>query len=161
RGEILALRWRSVDLDGKTLVVREAIEETREGRLFKEPKSKAGMRDIALPDIVVDTLPSAPAARTAACIGARQERRRHRSVSPRGRNAAVAPCTFQRVGCRCSGDGPARDQVSRLAPYSRFPPHRRRHRCGKDQQATWAWFAGDTLGIYAHLFNRRDDKSAA
>src|SRR5262249_28742133 len=56
RGEILALRWPSVDLEGKTLVVREAIEETREGRRFKEPKSKAGVRDIALPDIVVDTL---------------------------------------------------------------------------------------------------------
>src|SRR5262249_31846233 len=41
RGEILALRWRSVDLDGKTLVVREAIEETREGRRVKRPKSKA------------------------------------------------------------------------------------------------------------------------
>jgi integrase len=56
RGEILALRWRHIDFDGKILMVREAIEETRAGRRFKEPKSKAGTRDISLPDIVVNTL---------------------------------------------------------------------------------------------------------
>jgi integrase len=57
RGELLALRWCHVDLDRKVLHVREALEETRtHGILIKTPKSKAGRRDISLPEIVVETL---------------------------------------------------------------------------------------------------------
>lgn len=57
RGELLALRWGAVDLDAKVLSVREALEETKEhGIRFKGAKTKAGRRDIALPDIVVDAL---------------------------------------------------------------------------------------------------------
>jgi integrase len=56
-GEILALRWRHVDLDRKTILVREALEETKaHGIRVKAPKSRAGRRDIGLPEIVVDTL---------------------------------------------------------------------------------------------------------
>src|SRR5262249_27321667 len=57
RGEILALRWSNVDLDRKVLRVRQSLEETRSGGVrFKEPKSKAGRRDITMPDVVIDTL---------------------------------------------------------------------------------------------------------
>jgi integrase len=56
-GEALALRWSCVDLDGKVLKVREALEQTKaHGVCFKPPKSKAGRRDISLPDILVDAL---------------------------------------------------------------------------------------------------------
>ena len=56
-GEVLALRWRNVDLDGKAIKVREAVEETKEhGLQVKAPKTRAGRRDIGLPDIVVDAL---------------------------------------------------------------------------------------------------------
>jgi integrase len=56
-GEILALRWLNVDLDAKLIRVREALEETKaHGVRFKSPKSKAGRRDIGLPDIVVEAL---------------------------------------------------------------------------------------------------------
>jgi integrase len=56
-GEVLALRWSRVDLDKKVIQVREAIEETEEhGIRFKAPKSKAGRRDVTLPDILVDAL---------------------------------------------------------------------------------------------------------
>jgi integrase len=56
RSEILALRWSHIDLDAKMITVREAVEETNAGLRLKEPKSRAGKRDITLPDIVVDTL---------------------------------------------------------------------------------------------------------
>jgi integrase len=56
RGEILALRWGNVDLDGKIIRVRESLEETRAGLRFKGPKSKAGVRDITLPTVVIETL---------------------------------------------------------------------------------------------------------
>ena len=56
RGELLA-RWRHVDLDRKILQVREALEETKaHGVQVKTPKSKAGRRDITLPNIVTETL---------------------------------------------------------------------------------------------------------
>lgn len=56
-GEVLALRWNRVDLDAKVIQVREALEQTRAyGTRFKAPKSRAGRRDISLPDILVDAL---------------------------------------------------------------------------------------------------------
>jgi integrase len=57
RSEVLALRWSHVNLDGKVISVREAVEETNAGALkLKAPKSKAGQREVTLPDIVVDAL---------------------------------------------------------------------------------------------------------
>ena len=56
-GEVLALRWSRVDLDAKVIQVREALERTKAfGVRFKPPKSKAGRRDITLPDVLVDVL---------------------------------------------------------------------------------------------------------
>jgi integrase len=50
--EVLALR-----LDKAVIQVREALEHTKAyGIRFKQPKSKAGRRDITLPDILVDAL---------------------------------------------------------------------------------------------------------
>jgi integrase len=70
RGEIAALKWQHIDfnhveIDPETkikiprprLMVREAVEETKaHGIRIKPPKSKAGRRDITMPDIVVETL---------------------------------------------------------------------------------------------------------
>lgn len=56
-GEIFAMRRRAVNLDTKTIAVREALEETKvHGVRSKTPKTKAGRRDIGLPEIVVDAL---------------------------------------------------------------------------------------------------------
>jgi len=53
-GEVLALRWGRVDLDRKVVEVRGALEETKaHGTRFKAPKTKAGRRDITLPDLLV------------------------------------------------------------------------------------------------------------
>jgi integrase len=56
-GEILATRWRCVDLDRKTILIRETLEGTKaHGIRIKAPKSRAGRRDIGLPEIVVEAL---------------------------------------------------------------------------------------------------------
>ncbi len=56
-GEVLALRWSSVDLDRNIISVREAIEATKaHGIWFKTPKSKAGRRSVSLPDILAEAL---------------------------------------------------------------------------------------------------------
>jgi integrase len=55
--ELLALRWSCVDLDRGVVGVREALEQTAaHGIRFKAPKSKAGRRDITLPDVLIDVL---------------------------------------------------------------------------------------------------------
>ena len=55
--EVLALRWNCVDLDAKVIRVREALEQTKaHGIRFKSAKTRAGRRDITLPDILVDAL---------------------------------------------------------------------------------------------------------
>jgi integrase len=55
--EVLALGWRRVDLDARVIKVREALEQTKaHGIRCKPPKSKAGRRDITLPDILVEVL---------------------------------------------------------------------------------------------------------
>jgi integrase len=54
-GEVLALRWNRID--GKVIQVREALEETKKhGIRLKPPKSKAGRRDITMPDEVIEAL---------------------------------------------------------------------------------------------------------
>jgi integrase len=56
-GEVLALRDRHVNLDRKVLHVREAIEDTKaHGVRIKSPKTRAGRRDITLPEIAVAAL---------------------------------------------------------------------------------------------------------
>jgi integrase len=56
-GEILALRWNRVDLDAKVIQVREALEQTKaHGIRFKPAKTRAGRRDITLPDVLVEVL---------------------------------------------------------------------------------------------------------
>jgi integrase len=57
RGELLALRWSNTDLEAKVIRIREALEETKtHGIRFKPTKTRNGRRDITLPDIVVDAL---------------------------------------------------------------------------------------------------------
>lgn len=56
RGELLALRWRDVDLDRGALAVTQSLEQTRAGLRFKEPKTKRSRRTITLPSLTVEAL---------------------------------------------------------------------------------------------------------
>ena len=55
RGEVLAVRWKNVDLEAGTLRVVESLEETKIGIRFKEPKS-GQHRTITLPGYAVEQL---------------------------------------------------------------------------------------------------------
>ena len=57
RGELLALRWQDVDLDGAKLRVERSLEQTkRGGLLFKAPKTRYGRRTVTLPSSTVAEL---------------------------------------------------------------------------------------------------------
>jgi integrase len=56
-GELLGLRRRHIDLDAATVTVEEQIVSLEGGqRLVTEPKTDAGRRTVALPQLVVDAL---------------------------------------------------------------------------------------------------------
>jgi integrase len=55
RGEILALRWRNVDLERCVLQVVESLEQTKLGLRFKAPKNNKS-RTIALPAFALEDL---------------------------------------------------------------------------------------------------------
>ncbi len=56
RGEILALRWKDVELDRARLRVEQSLEQTRAGLRIKAPKTKYGRRTITLPPFLVADL---------------------------------------------------------------------------------------------------------
>jgi integrase len=65
RSEALALRWQDVNLDGGTLQVEQALEQTkprgegqtkRGGLVFRQPKTKHGRRTVTLPPSTVAIL---------------------------------------------------------------------------------------------------------
>ena len=56
RGELLALRWQDIDLDGGSLRVERSLEQTRAGLRFKAPKSARSRRTISLSPAVVSEL---------------------------------------------------------------------------------------------------------
>ena len=56
RGEVLAVRWRDLDLDDAVLTVNQAVEETKAGVRLKSPKTKRSRRNITLPALTVEEL---------------------------------------------------------------------------------------------------------
>jgi len=55
RGEIMALKWRAIDLSTARMSVSESMEQTSAGTRLKETKSGRG-RNVALPSLVVEEL---------------------------------------------------------------------------------------------------------
>ena len=55
RGELAALRWRDVDLEGKTITIRQSVAEDRDSILIKDTKSHQ-VRAVALDDETVAML---------------------------------------------------------------------------------------------------------
>jgi integrase len=56
RGEICALAWDALDLDGAVVRVERSLEETQDGLRFKAPKSRHGRRSLSIPGNVVEIL---------------------------------------------------------------------------------------------------------
>lgn len=56
RGEAIALRWEDVDLIKGTITVVQSYTRGERGHIFQEPKTKAGIRTIALPQMTIEAL---------------------------------------------------------------------------------------------------------
>lgn len=163
-GEVLALRWGRVDLDRKVIEVREALEETKtHGIRFKAPKTKAGRRDVTLPDQLVDTL--------------REYRKSQLELRVKLGAGKLAPGMLLFVGI--DGALPSQKRVSKawsdFADQIEMPDvgfHNLRHTHASQlidlgvDIVTISKRLGHskpdiTLRIYAHLFRKDDSKAAA
>lgn len=136
RGELLALPWSNLDLDGACLRVERSLEETKAGLRFKGPKTVHGKRMLALPPNAVAERASAPAAGNATSArrrpaGTRCPRVLRRRVDP-AQQAELHVAQYLHLA------GPAQGDVSRAPAHPRERLDRRRCRCGDNQQAAWA-----------------------
>ena len=57
RGEVVGLKWSDIDFDTHRLSVRRSIYKPKDGKAFeKPPKTRNSMRDMAIPQRLIDTL---------------------------------------------------------------------------------------------------------
>jgi integrase len=56
RGEVLAVRWKDIDLDSSSLAVTQTLEKVDKTLTFKAPKTERSRRTISLPQITVEAL---------------------------------------------------------------------------------------------------------
>ena len=164
RGELLALRWKNVDLENEKLIrVRQALEHTAAfGIRFKEPKTKAGRRDVSLPDIVVEALRDRRRQqleiRMALGLGKLPD---EALVFPALDGEPQTPRVFSKrwtVAARALGAGDITFHALRHTHASQLIDAgidivTISRRLGHSSPAV-------TLSIYAHLFRQRDDKAA-
>ena len=162
RGEILALRWQDVDLDRKAVTVRAALEETQAGLRFKTPKSQAGVREITLPGIVVETLRAT-----------RRRQQEQRFALGAGKLTDDALVFARPDGAPQSPRALSKEWSAAAASlgFGDVTLHALRHThasqlisCGIDvvkiSKRLGHASPTITLNVYAHLFDQREDKSA-
>ena len=164
RGELLALRWPNVDLDGKVVRIREALEQTKaHGIRFKATKTNSGRRDIELPDIVVDTLRDL-----------KRQQLEQRFAMGAGKlpdDALVFPALNGGPQSPRSLSGDWRETASAIG-VAGINFHALRHTHAsmlidasidivRISKRLGHASPNITLQVYAHLFNKRDSKSAA
>ena len=53
RGEVLGLKWSSVDFDGARLAVRESLDKTKGKLEFKDPKTRSSRRAVSIPATII------------------------------------------------------------------------------------------------------------
>lgn len=164
RGEIAALKWSDVSLDGATIRIERSLEQTKDGIRVKAPKTDAGRRTVSLPAFAVAAL--------------REHRRKLLEVRVAcglGKLPADAPV----FGDPVEGGWPNpysisdrwRDAVkSRKLPRVTFHALRHGHAsaliaAGLDVVAVSRRLGHAspalTLSVYSHLFTNTDDKAAA
>jgi len=163
RGEICGLAWAFLDLEGATVRVERSMEETAAGLRFKAPKTRAGRRRISLPPNAVEALRAH-----------RRHQKQQRLLLGLGRAAADDLVFTLADGSPYPPDKLSRDWAN-VVRYRRLPRvmfHSLRHAhasaliaAGLDVMAVSRRLGHSspaiTLGVYAHLFETKDDAAAA
>ena len=56
RGEAMALEWQDIDFNNRIIKVTKACRSLKNETIIKKPKSKAGIRDIPIPNVLLKVL---------------------------------------------------------------------------------------------------------
>lgn len=97
RGELLALRWKDVDMDARTLSVKQALEQTKAGVTTKAPKTKKSARTIAVPAFVLTALKTHKAGQAARKLEQGNTWKDNDLVFPAPDGAPWSPSYFSRM----------------------------------------------------------------
>lgn len=68
RGEVVALQWRDIDFEKRTISIVRAAAKVKGGQIIKEPKTPSSIRKIVLPKSVITTLKEWKAAQQEHCM---------------------------------------------------------------------------------------------
>jgi integrase len=132
--------------------IKEALEETKAGTRFKKPKTKNSIRDVGLPDIVVEALREwrrqQLELRVALGLGKLPE---DALVFPKLDGTPQSPRAFSR----------AWKDIGLPVTFHALRHTHASHLIDAGIDVVTVSSPTVTLQIYAHLFRKRDDKSAA
>lgn len=95
RGEAIALRWVDIDLAKGTLSVNQSYVRGEKGHVFQPPKTQAGVRTIALPQITIDALKRQKALLAQDKLAAGATYKDHGLVSQTKNGFPVSPYYFE------------------------------------------------------------------
>ena len=159
RGELLALRWCDLDLDGATLRVAQVLEFVGKRLSFKEPKTKRSRRTIALPASVVSELRTHRKEQWEHCL--KLGVGRFNLVFPRWDGRVHDPDRFgntfsqtaKQAGLRCTLHALRHTHITCLLRNG-VPVHVVSARAGHSS-------ASVTLNVYSHLLSGDQEAAAA
>lgn len=125
QGEVLALRWRDIDLDSRTLSVRATLQrQAGMGLVFSDPKTKRSRRTLPLPELTVRALRAHRVRQNEERLAAGAAWQDHDLVftTREGRPLSatyVVQGTFRPIlRCRTRPASSAAEELGRLAPAS-------------------------------------------
>lgn len=95
RGEAIALRWEDVDLAKGTITIVQSYSRGERGHIFQKPKTKAGIRTIALPQITIDALKKQKVLLAQDKLAAGAKYQDHGLVTQTKIGCPVSPCYFE------------------------------------------------------------------
>jgi hypothetical protein len=128
RGEILALRWRNVDLDRGLVRATESLEQVKGGLRFNPPKSGRA-RVITLPSVAIEELRERKRAQAEQLLklGIRQSGNTLVCARPDGQPTKPLGLSNMFFKIHSQDAGSADGALPRFAPYARYPatPSRR------------------------------------
>jgi integrase len=163
RGECLALTWDDIDLDKRIIKVNKALEVFNNTTTVKAPKTKAGIREVPIPDILMPVLIEKKQAQGIVC--------------PSAKGVQMTEVAYKRAWysymCylnKCAGGKMGTGGKEPVWVMDRFTAHQLRHTyasmlfdAGVDVKSAQKFLGHTdievTLSVYTHLSKFKEDSA--
>jgi len=101
RGEAIALRWEDVNLAKGTITIVQSYTRRERGHIFQEPKTKAGIRTITLPQITIEALKKQKVLLALDKLAAGAKYNDYALVTQTKADCPISPCYLNLAGGIC------------------------------------------------------------